>query len=180
MNTFKKVINHFEEYCATVTQILMIIVLSVSVISRYIFRHSISWGEELTLIFFVLSVYFGTTAAIRRNEHLRLTVVLDQLNPKNRLRLLIVDNIIFMVFNAIIITGIWKLTCSLYNNGTVTAVLRIPKAAIYIFLPFLFIVMIIRLVQDCIDKAHEIRAMDNGSVEDGTHTTASGLSDDLK
>jgi TRAP-type C4-dicarboxylate transport system permease small subunit len=131
--------------------------LFLQVFSRYVMQRAFSWTEELALIFFILSIYFGAAAAVRRNQHLRLEIILNRLGPKGRLILFIIDNVIFIVFNCIIFTGLYALTKRIQANNARTAVTNIPKWMIYSFLPFLFMVMNIRLVQDIIDKVKQLK-----------------------
>lgn len=156
-----KLINEFEIYLGAVCSGTMVAILFVQVVARYVFNNAFSWAEELALIFFILSIYFGATAAVRRNQHLRLAIVLDSLGPKKRLIMEIIDNVVFSLFNIIILWGIMPIIQKLKLNGTSTAVTGIPKWIIYSFLPVLFILMLIRLYQDSSLKFKKIKELDN-------------------
>jgi TRAP-type C4-dicarboxylate transport system permease small subunit len=163
----KKILNTFEVYAGAFCLGIMIILLFLQVFSRYVMRHSFSWTEELALIFFILSIYFGTTAAIRRNQQLRMAVVLDKLKPKTRQVLLIVNNIIFIFFNCIIFSGLFPMNTRLYRNKVRTSLTGIPKWIIYSLLLFLFALMSIRLIQDCIVKIREFKTLGAEKIGDG-------------
>jgi TRAP-type C4-dicarboxylate transport system permease small subunit len=141
---------------------VMILLLFLQVFSRYVLRHAFSWTEELALIFFILSIYFGATAAIRRDKHLRLAILLDKMKPKGKLVLQIIDDIFFIIFNCIILTGLYSLVERLYRNQARAAVTGIPKWCVYIFLPLLFALMIIRLIQDIVSKAALLKNSSHG------------------
>lgn len=160
----KKFINQFEVYLGAFCSGLMVLILFAQVVARYVFNNAFSWAEELSLILFILSIYFGATGAILRNQHLRLSVLLDKLKPKTRLIFDIMNNLIFMLFNVVILYGIFPIVLKLQENGTSTAVLSIPKWMIYAVLPFLFVLMIIRLVQDCIIKVKKFKAPSDGEL----------------
>lgn len=104
---------------------------------------------------FILSIYFGAAGAVRTRQHLRLEVVLSMLKPKGRMILEIIDNIVFMAFNGVIMFGIMPLVMQLYRNGTAAAVTGIPKFLIYMWLPILFMLMEVRLIQDCIQRVKD-------------------------
>jgi TRAP-type C4-dicarboxylate transport system permease small subunit len=165
MKKILKILNTFEVYMGAFCMGIMILLLFLQVFSRYVMQRAFSWTEELALIFFILSIYFGAAAAIRRNQHLRLEIVLNRLGPRGRLILLIVDNLIFIAFNCIIFTGLYTLTKRMYTNNVRTAVTSIPKWMIYACLPFLFMVMNIRLLQDIIDKIKKLRIGPAATVE---------------
>lgn len=156
MKTF---FDRFELYLGAICSGAMILILFLQVISRYVFNNAFSWAEELAIILFVLSVYFGATAAIRTNQHLRLEIILQKLSKKNRLIIEIIDNFLFALFNCIILIGIVPVILKLKANHTVTAVTGIPKWYIYAVLPCLFILMIFRLFQVSKNKIKEIKSL---------------------
>jgi len=150
--TVKKFFNEFELYIGAVLSGAMFIVLLAQVISRYVFNKAFSWSEELALILFIWSIYFGATAAILRNQHLRLEIILAKLKPRARLTVDILNNFFFALFNCIILKGVIPIVQRLLRSGTATAVLSIPKWLNYGVLPLLFVLMIVRLVQDSVNK----------------------------
>jgi len=165
---FKKVLkflNTFEVHAGAISLGIMIILLLLQVFSRYVVRRSISWTEEVALIFFVLSVYFGAAAAIRRNQHLRLELLLSKVGPKAKEVLLIVGNACFIFFNSVILTGLYAITKRLRTNDTRSAITDFPRWIIYAVILFLFALTIIRLLQDSYEKIKTIKRI---SVEQRT------------
>ncbi|GHV94039.1 hypothetical protein AGMMS50293_03590 [Spirochaetia bacterium] len=165
MKKVLKFLNTFEVYAGASCMGIMIVLLFLQVFSRYVMRRSFSWTEELALIFFILSIYFGATAAIRRKQHLRLEVVLSRFGLRGRNILEIISNLFFLLFNCIILTGLFAIIKRLYSNNVRTAVTSIPKWCIYAFLPFLFIMMNIRLIQDIYER---IKILIHGPQEQAT------------
>lgn len=159
----KKFFDNIEVYLGAACSGAMIIILFFQVVSRYVLHNSFSWSEELAIILFVLSTYFGATAAIRTKQHLKLEVILSKLSKKNRLILEVIDNCFFALFNCIILTGIVPIVLKLRENGTETAVTGIPKWYIYLVLPILFCLMIIRLFQVSKDNIKEIKELNTNS-----------------
>lgn len=148
----KKILNEFETFLGTICSIVMTVVLFANVVGRYVFGHSLRWGEEVCLMLFILSIYFGACGAIRTRQHLRLEIVLGKLKPKARMFMEIVDNVIFAVFNVLIMFGIMPLIMQLFRNKTAAAVTGIPKYLIYMWLPIMFMLMLVRLIQDSIQR----------------------------
>lgn len=160
----KKVLSNLEVYAGAVMMLIMVIILFCNVIGRYVLRHSIPWAEELCLILFTLSVYFGAAGAVKTRQHLRLETVLGKLGPKARMIMEIVDNCIFMVFNVIIMFGLVPLVQQLYKYKTSTAVLGIPKYINYIWLPIMFTLMSVRLIIDSVNRYKEWKADPTGEI----------------
>ena len=153
----KKIINEFEVYLGSVCSGAMVCILFANVIGRYVIGTSIKWGEEVCIMLFILSIYFGAAGAVRTRQQLRLEILVAKLKPKARMMLEILDNGIFMAFSVIILYGIMPLVLRLQHNGTAAAVTGIPKWLIYMWLPILFVLMIIRLVQDSFARYQDYR-----------------------
>ncbi len=159
----KKILNEGEVFLGTVCSLVMTVILFANVIGRYVFGKSLKWGEEVCLMLFILSIYFGACGAIRTRQHLRLEIVLGSLKPKARMIVEIVDNVIFACFNCIIMFGIMPLVMQLYRNKTAAAVTGIPKFMIYVWLPIMFMLMLVRLLQDSINRYKEWKDDPDGS-----------------
>ncbi len=158
----KKFLKEFELYIGAVISGAMFLVLFAQVVSRYVFNRAFSWSEELALILFIWSIYFGATAAVRRHQHLRLEIVLDKVKPKTRLFLDLLGNFFFVLFNCIIMVGVMPLVKRLFGAGTATAVMGIPKWINYVLLPAMFVLMIFRLIQDSVDLVKKFKAKASG------------------
>jgi tripartite ATP-independent transporter DctM subunit len=63
---------------------LIIVLLLVAVLSRYVFSQSIVWVDEVVSFAFIWLTMIGTAIAMHRNEHLRLTLVVELLPPRSR------------------------------------------------------------------------------------------------
>lgn len=164
----KKFLNNFEIYLGAICSAAMVLILFLQVISRYVFNSAFSWSEELAIILFIISTYFGASAAIRTKQHLRLEVLTSKLSEKGQLIMEIVNNAFFALFNLIILTGVIPMVQRLRENGTATAVTQIPKWMIYIILPIVFVLMIFRLIQVSMDNIKKIKALDINSAGQDT------------
>ena len=159
---FRKVLNFlntFEVHAGAICMGIMVVLLFLQVFSRYVMNRAISWTEEVAIIFFVLSIYFGSAAAIKRNQHLRLELVLAKVGPRAREALLIVGDLFFILFNCVIITGLYAITSRLKINDTRSAVTDFPRWIIYGVVLLLFALTVIRLLQDIYGKIKKIKSL---------------------
>lgn len=62
----------------------IMVLMLVSSFSRYVFSLSIVWADEFISIAFLWLAMLGCVIAMRRNEHLRLTVFLEKASPALR------------------------------------------------------------------------------------------------
>ena len=151
------ILNTFERHLGAFCMGVMIILLALQVISRYAFNQPLTWTEETALVFFVLSVYFGSCAAVMRNQHLRMGLLLSKLGPKGNNVLLIFGNLCFIAFNIVILTGLHAITLRLHSFNVRSAMTGLPRWVVYTVVMFLFVLTSIRLVQDIFAKIKLIK-----------------------
>ncbi len=60
------------------------VILFAGVVSRYAFGHPLVWVEELAAILFLWLVSLGAVIALRRSEHMRMTVLIGHAGPRWR------------------------------------------------------------------------------------------------
>lgn len=156
--------DNLERYVGMFFSASMVILLFLQVVSRYIFRYSLPWSEELALICFILSIYFGASQAVKRKQHLKIEILTNFLPPKIKKVFEILSNAVFFAFCVYITKGLLAITSMLYRSHNKTAVTGIPKAYIYIFLPITMILMAFRLIQETVRTIREIRNLDKGEM----------------
>ncbi len=154
---FKWVLNNFECILGVACSITMVCLIFLQVVSRYIFQNSISWSEELAIIFFICSIYFGACGAILKNQHIRMEIVINLLGIKMKGVVKIVSNVFFAVFMAILAQAMGGIVLNMYKIGLKTAVTQIPRWIIYALILFSFLLILVRLVQDSVNTFREIR-----------------------
>lgn len=92
-NIFFKVINRAEDICLVVMFAVMVAAIFLQVIMRAVFNDPLSWSEELGKFIFVWISWFGISIGERKNEHIRITMVLDKFSEKWQKILEIVANL---------------------------------------------------------------------------------------
>ncbi|CAN7767819.1 TRAP transporter large permease [Variovorax sp. LjRoot178] len=68
------------EACAASLVAAIMLLLLVAVVSRYLFSYPIIWVDELISLQFIWLAMLGAVIAVYRNEHLRLTALVDRLS----------------------------------------------------------------------------------------------------
>ncbi len=91
---FVAILNRIEDIALIAMFVAMVMVIFVQVIMRYVFNNSLSWSEEFGKFMFVWLSWFGISIGARRNEHIRITMLLDRLPFKASKALLIVAELI--------------------------------------------------------------------------------------
>ena len=62
----KKVNEYLEEIILVILLICMTLILGLQIVSRYVFRNSLSWSEELVRYMFVWSTFIGVPYCIKK------------------------------------------------------------------------------------------------------------------
>ncbi len=62
--------------------VVEVAILFAGVVARYGFDHPLVWVEELAAILFLWLVSLGAVIALRRGEHMRMTVIVGRLGPR--------------------------------------------------------------------------------------------------
>lgn len=151
-STFKKVIKRIlasgeDELCGVMFIFLMVL-LTIQVISRYVFRHSFPWTEELAVFVFVWMSFLGIAGSIKPRRHIRIDAFISILPFKVRKIFLIAADIVFIGFCLYVLPPFMEILGTL--GGATTPLLKIPKILSYIVIPICFVLTPIRLIQDII------------------------------
>ena len=140
----KTFLNNIELYLATLCFIVLTVMLTLQVFSRFILHHSWTWMEE-----FVWMIYLAISAAVTYRKHLRIDFLLDMMPFKVKKVMLIISNVIFALFNvyiSVIMFNVIKLL-----GASKTTMLKIPQQLVYIVIPISLLLTVIRLIQDSMD-----------------------------
>ncbi|SNT30237.1 TRAP transporter, DctM subunit [Noviherbaspirillum humi] len=73
-----------SEIPAAILVALEILVLLAGVTARYVFNAPLTWSDELASILFLWLAMLGAVIALRRGEHMRLTTLVNRLQPGTR------------------------------------------------------------------------------------------------
>ncbi len=150
MKYLKKFFGEFEIYIGTILLFVMFVLLNVQVFSRYLFHHSLTWTEELSTIIFVWLGYLGASAAVYKQQHLRIDVLLNACRGNLKKALLIFTDLITMVFCVVMVSPLVDVIQHLGKLHSTTLILRLPMNLIYWVLPFALVLQALRFVQEII------------------------------
>lgn len=72
------------EFASALLLVVIVVMLLVGVVARYVFSIPIVWIDEVVSLSFLWLAMLGTTIAMHRNEHLRLTLFLEMMPKRVR------------------------------------------------------------------------------------------------
>ena len=139
-------LNNFESYISCGCFLTITGLLTIQVVSRYIFGHAITWTEEISTILFVVMIYTAIAAAVTERKHIRIEALISAMPFKIRRIMLIVSNLIFIVFCIIFQPAMFKIIDEL--GSSVYPLSRVPKAPVYAIMPACLLLTAVRIIQD--------------------------------
>ncbi len=151
----KKILDHFEEILSAGCLLAMTILAFVNVISRFVFKASLSFTDEITTNLFVLLTLAGASLAARRNAHLGLNLVTDNLSAKWQKNLNIVANLLGVLFTGILVYFGVIMAYNEYRLEQLTAGMQLPEWIFGAFVPFGGILLLLRFIQKTIEAVKE-------------------------
>jgi len=147
MKKFLKLLDNLDSYIASVALSIAIVLLSIQVFFRYVLNTGISWNEEVSRFAYVWFVYLGVSMAIRSREHVRVTVHLKYLFPGQTDKILLFADFLWLCFSAILFWESIKFIESMFRFKYISPALGISMVWVYMIIPLVFLLMIIRLIQ---------------------------------
>lgn len=85
----------------TILLVSIVFLTFVQVLSRYVFKFSIDWAQELVVYIMVWLVFLGCSMGMRDGEVATLTIVTEKLDRKKQKILGVISNILIIVFSVV-------------------------------------------------------------------------------
>ncbi|MEB5684984.1 MULTISPECIES: TRAP transporter small permease [Mammaliicoccus] len=136
----KKFINVLT-HIMTIFMILSIAMILLQVLTRFIFKTSIFWSQEVLMLFFVYSILFGAVILMYKQEHLQVDLF-EKLPAKiDKLLNYFVKTIITIVLLILLYYSFLQVYLSIDANQVMTSI-PIGRWIMYIPMPICFLLMI--------------------------------------
>lgn len=105
---FNRAVMRLTEATAVLLLVAETLILLAGVVARYVFDNPLSWSDELASMLFIWLSMFGAVLALYRDEHMRLSAVVNRLSPNWRGWFETMSALIVCVFVAFIILPAWQ------------------------------------------------------------------------
>lgn len=122
------------EVIITVCLSITVLITFLQVLFRYVFNISSAWAQEVLMISFIFSVFFGAALALRNNEHLQVDL-LDKSPEKVRKTAKVLEMLIVGVMIIVLIIYGGILVQDNFESGKIVGILPIKMAYVYMVLP---------------------------------------------
>lgn len=147
-NLVRNLMSNLEEYVAAVLLLIMFSVAFVNVLSRYLFKMSLAFIEEIEVNFFVWMSVLGIAIAFKKNSHLSMDFLKNIAPAKVRNYLGVLGLVLSL---AIFIVLIYLSSILIYNEVTLyrtsSMALDIPMWIYYVGMTLCSLVVVVRILQ---------------------------------
>lgn len=141
LNILEKKFITFLTHLMTVFMILAILTILLQLLTRFVFKTSIFWSQELLMLFFVYSILIGAVVLMYKQEHLQVDLF-EKLPPKLEKAMdYFVKSVITVVLLIVFYYSIVQVALSI-SSGQVMTSLPFGRWVMYIPVPICFILMI--------------------------------------
>lgn len=158
-------INNLEQIIGSIMLLSMISLLTIQIISRFIFSSSIPWTEEISRYAFLWLVYVAVSLVAKENGHIRIIDHLKILPEKVARILLVISDTIWVALNLVFVVEGFKLFMSMYQYPLVSAVLQWDLKYIFLIIPLSFLLTSIRIIENNIQIFRNKQALPFEQIE---------------
>src|SRR5450432_3235865 len=152
-----RILDRLEEIIITSLMAAATILIFVSVVHRfgtgvpflypYLIAIHISWAQELCVYMFIWMAKFGAAYGVRTGIHVGVDVLVNQLNPFWRKKVVLFGLLCGALFTVIVGTMGAKFVIELYPTDQTSPDLEIPSWLVYLCIPLGSYLMCFRFLQ---------------------------------
>lgn len=142
-------IKWITEVPAAVLLLAEVVLLLTNVTCRYVLRDPLIWGDELASILFIWLSMLGAVVALRRGEHMRLTMFVARMSPRTRAFAETLGNIIVMTFVLLLVRPAteWAMDEWIISTPALDLPNTVSAAAIPVAAGLMLVLAITRLLE---------------------------------
>ena len=142
MNALRNILNKALNALAGLSLVVMTILTTYQVITRYVFNAPSTWSEELVGYMFGWATMFGAAICTGERGHMNIPILVDMLKPGAKKVLLIFGEIVALLFSAIILVY-GGFTVSALAMGQQTSSLGVAVGLFYWVMPICGVLMVL-------------------------------------
>ncbi len=139
-----------EAYIGAVILAVQLVIMFMEIVSRYIFKHSFIWVEELARYLFIYFIFLGAGYGVTTHSHVTVDILVQKLPAKVAKVVEIIATLIWFALAAWMTYLCASFTNTVRLRGTISTSLHLPLWIVYLAMPLGFAVMTIRLLDNFI------------------------------
>ncbi len=143
---------NFEIYLGIFLFLTYASMIIINIILRYFTGSQIPGSHSLIKIMYIWMVWFAAAYMIREDSHIRFTYFLNQYGNRFRFTTYVFEWILWLLLSVIIIRYSIPVILRFINSGAVIPGTDIPRYLPYLILPVGFGFIILRVIEQAIEK----------------------------
>lgn len=155
MKIIDKFIDNIIELMMAASSLVLSVVTLLQVVSRFILKNPIAWGQDIVRLSFIYLVFWGGAYCVKEKGHLNIDILLTTVKSKTRYIMELLINIVLLVFFIFIIYYGFVFTQSGVTQKA--PYLAIPMSIYYISLPTAGILMLYYQIKQIINQVKEFK-----------------------
>ena len=140
---------HFEETLMSIFLLIIIVMMTMQVVMRYIFRNALPFPEEVSRYCFIWMSYLGVSYAVKTGGSLKVDI-LQTLIPALTKPLETLGDIMYAAFSAVMILPGIGVVKRVMEIGSKSAAIQLPMWIIYLSFLVGAVLTVIRTIQKII------------------------------
>ena len=159
-----------ENLIAGIGLVMGVGIMFVGVVARYVFKHPLTFVDEIGPIFIVWSTLVGYSIAQRNDDHIKMDILYMAVKPPVKRLLDLFSYICGAVFSLFMMVYGFLATRMQFQMNRVTQILEFPVWIAYLIIPFIGCVLVIRFVRAFVNKLKSTPpevAAETGETESG-------------
>lgn len=148
---------YFEEILLVTLISAMSALILAQIFMRFVIGSSITWSEELARYLFIWMTWIGTSYAVKKHAHIRVTALSQKFPQRFNHHFNILTYVVFLVFCGLVIKEGIALTEKIFRFNQQSASLGVPMGYVYIAPVFGLSLTALRLLQAIYQEIQAIR-----------------------
>ncbi len=140
-----------ERVLATVALVIIGLISLANVVVRYFTNASFAFTEEISVFLLVILTFAGASVAMRSNRHIRIAF-LERLFPRLRTPLILLQWLASVLVLGLVLWHGGQFAFEEYQWESESPGLGLPNWWYVVWLPFLALLMLVRLTQMTLDR----------------------------
>lgn len=143
MKALRKILNKSLNGLAGLSLIVMTVLTTYQVITRYVLNSPSTWSEELVGYMFGWATMFGAAICTGERGHMNIPILVDMMKPAAKKALLIFGEIVALLFSAIILVYGGFTVSSLAMGQQTSSLWGLAVGTFYWVMPICGVVMVL-------------------------------------
>ncbi|WP_080843916.1 TRAP transporter small permease [Cytobacillus gottheilii] len=130
--------------------VLMTMIISYQVISRFVFNTTPPWIQPLSLLLMVWIGFIGIAIGIQDNSHIKINLFVEKMPKKIQTLLNYTQRVLAVLFGLFMVIEGGKFSLSMLSSSIPG--LKVPSAVLYIAVPLAGLLIIVYLICEFLGK----------------------------